>query len=86
MTPTYPALFETEFKRPTLLPATLKFAWQMPPTSAKPAAAAEGGVLGPSVPQAAAAARTQAGLSFAVLTDDELAKEVLTGRLAVGKV
>lgn len=25
--PAYPALFESEFKRPTLLPATLQCAW-----------------------------------------------------------
>ncbi len=65
----YPAVLATEFKRPTLLPATLKCTVQPPPSS--PAAGYEG-VL-----------RAGGGkVEFAIMTED-LAKPVLTGRLYV---
>ena len=76
--PTYPALFETEFKRPTLLPARLRCAWELQAfVSAKDGAARLAG--------AQAAASSQAGLAFAVVTDDQPAKDVIVGRLAVAR-
>lgn len=64
----HPVTIQAEFKRPTLLPATLTFAW-------RPPAAGEGDV-------GAAMARPE-GLPFAVLTADG-SKEVLVGKFCCG--
>ncbi|KXZ45866.1 hypothetical protein GPECTOR_50g660 [Gonium pectorale] len=65
----YPCVLSAEFKRPTLLPATLHCAW-------RGALAVEGGATDPRV-----ALSSVEGARFAVLTEDR-AKEVLTGSIS----
>lgn len=66
----YPAVLQSEFKRPTLLPATLQLAWTLPCGSSSDGREA-----------LAKAAESAEGVSFVVLTEDG-AKEVLVGRLS----
>ncbi|GLC39080.1 hypothetical protein PLESTB_000009500 [Pleodorina starrii] len=66
----YPCALTAEFKRPTLLPATLHCAWL---------AGATGGAKG-----GAAALDSPTGARFAVLTSD-LSKEVLVGSVSTAK-
>mmetsp|Transcript_35611 Transcript_35611/g.79151 ORF Transcript_35611/g.79151 Transcript_35611/m.79151 type:complete len:369 (-) Transcript_35611:650-1756(-) len=67
--PAYPLVLQSEFKRPTLLPAKLAVMWQLGDPSTTPAAAAA----------------SPGGLPFAVVTTDPEAKEVLVGRLVQGE-
>ncbi|PNH06287.1 hypothetical protein TSOC_007346 [Tetrabaena socialis] len=60
----YPLVLSADFKRPTLLPATLHCGWLLPAGAA-----------------AAAALESEAGASFAVLSEDR-SKEVLVGRIS----
>ncbi|KAG2439596.1 hypothetical protein HXX76_004948 [Chlamydomonas incerta] len=72
--PRYPIVLSAEFKRPTLLPATLKCAWLG-------LAPAPGGGAAPWEQAVAAALGGAEGARFAVLTED-LGKEVLVGRVS----
>eukprot|EP00198_Chlamydomonas_reinhardtii_P008742 XP_001698079.1 predicted protein [Chlamydomonas reinhardtii] len=77
--PRYPVVLSAEFKRPTLLPATLKCAWLgLPPPAASATAAAAAGEHAAAV---AAALESAEGARFAVLTED-LGKEVLVGAVS----
>lgn len=72
-------VLSAEFKRPTLLPATLKCAWLgLPPPAASATAAAAAGEHAAAV---AAALESAEGARFAVLTED-LGKEVLVGAVS----
>ncbi|KAG2432414.1 hypothetical protein HYH02_012985 [Chlamydomonas schloesseri] len=81
--PRYPLVLSADFKRPTLLPATLKCAWLgLAPGAATGAAAAGAGAAAPPSEAAVAAALGSAeGARFAVLTED-LGKEVLVGSVS----
>eukprot|EP00798_Chlamydomonas_sp_ICE-L_P014044 gene14044-19981_t len=75
VSPKYPAVMETEFMRPTLLPAKLKCVWSLPSADSSSKEA--------SAKAAAQAATTRAGLNFSVITDDSPPKDVIVGKLAL---
>ncbi|GFR42317.1 hypothetical protein Agub_g3224, partial [Astrephomene gubernaculifera] len=75
----YPCVLSADFKRPTLLPATLHCAWITPAATPAPGeGAAAGGAAGFDP---AAALASPEGAGFVVLTEDRC-KEVLVGAVS----